>query len=72
MDDKEKYGVNILGNLFLPKTDTSKEQWKKLKEDANRLTELKNNFKKYISIPEAEEERSKNSCTILLSPLEKP
>jgi hypothetical protein len=68
-DDKEKYGINIFGNAFLPKTDTPSELWKKLKEEANSLTELQNNFKRYISTPEAGKERLKNSCTIILAPL---
>lgn len=66
-DEKEKYGINIFGNAFLPKTDTPSEQWKKLKEEANNLTEIKNNFIKYIGTPEAEKERLKNSCTIILA-----
>ena len=71
-NEKQKYGVNIFGNTFIPKTDTSNEQWKKIKEEVNSLTEIKNNFKKYISTPEAEKERSKNSCSIILAPLENP
>jgi hypothetical protein len=43
------------------------ELWKELKEEANSLTELQNNFKKYIGISEAEKERVKNSCTIILT-----
>lgn len=68
-NDLQKYGINILGR-HIPKTDTSKEQWNKLKEYANYLTELKNNFRKHINKPEAEEERLKNSCTIFLAPLD--
>jgi hypothetical protein len=71
-NDKEKYGINIFENVFLPKTDTSSEQWKKIKEEVNSLTEIKNNLKKYINIPEAEKERLKNSCAIILAPLENP
>jgi hypothetical protein len=68
-DDKQKYGINIIGNVFLPKTDTPEEQWKKIKEEANSLTEIKNDFKKYISTPESDKERLKNSCTTILAPL---
>lgn len=69
-EEKQKYGVNIHGNLFIPKTDTSNEQWGEIKEESNSLLELKDNFKKYISRPGAEKERLKNSCTIILAPLD--
>lgn len=67
--DLQKYAINIAG-ARIPKADTTNEQWKKLKEEANYLTELKNNFRKYINRADAEEERLKNSCSIFIAPLD--
>lgn len=66
--DREKYGVNIFGDTFIPKTDTSNEQWEKLKEETKYVSKLKDNLRKYINRPGAQEERLKNSCTISISP----